>query len=112
MLPGPVDVAAVTVERARDAQHGDFASNVAMRLAKPAGRNPRELAAAIIAALPANTLISRAEVAGAGFINLHLAKDRYAREMLRVHELGDRYGRNEPAQRRKVLLEFVYDNPT
>ena len=86
MLPGPVDVAAVTVERARDAQHGDFASNVAMRLAKPAGRNPRELAAAIIAALPANTLISRAEVAGAGFINLHLAKDRYAREMLRVHE--------------------------
>jgi len=112
MLPGPVDVAAVTVERARDAQHGDFASNVAMRFAKPAGRNPRELAAAIIAALPANTLISRAEVAGAGFINLHLAKDRYAREMLRVHELGDRYGRNEPAQRRKVLLEFVSANPT
>src|ERR1700681_907331 len=58
---------AVVVERTRDAQHGDFATNVALRLAKPARRNPRDLAQAIVAALPASALVARAEVAGAGF---------------------------------------------
>jgi arginyl-tRNA synthetase len=111
-LPGPVDPAVVTVERARDAQHGDFASNVAMRLAKGSGTNPRALAERIIAALPANALITRAEVAGAGFINFTLARDLYAREVVRVHELGDAYGRHVPATPRKVLLEFVSANPT
>ena len=53
VIPGPVDPAAIVVERTRDATHGDFASNVAMRYAKAAGRNPRELAQAIVAALPA-----------------------------------------------------------
>ena len=111
-LPGPVDPATVTVERARDAQHGDFASNVAMRLAKAAGLKPRELAERIIAALPANALVTRAEVAGAGFINFTLARDLYAREVVRVHEQGDAYGRHRPAMPRKVLLEFVSANPT
>ena len=69
-MPAP---SAVVVERTRDAQHGDFATNVALRLAKAARRNPRELAAAIVAALPASPLLSRTEVAGAGFINFHLA---------------------------------------
>ena len=112
VLPGPIDPAVVTVERARDAQHGDFASNVAMRLAKGAGTNPRALAERIIAALPANALITRTEVAGAGFINFTLARDLYAREVVRVHELGDAYGRHVPATPRKVLLEFVSANPT
>ena len=111
-LPGPVDPAVVTVERARDAQHGDFASNVAMRLAKGAGLKPRELAERIVAALPANALITRADVAGAGFINFTLARDLYAREIVRVHEQGDAYGRHVPATPRKVLLEFVSANPT
>lgn len=112
LLPAPTDPAVVTVERARDAQHGDFASNVAMRLAKAAGLKPRELAGRIIAALPANALITRTEVAGAGFINFTLARDLYAREVVRVHELGDAYGRHRPATPRKVLLEFVSANPT
>jgi arginyl-tRNA synthetase len=112
LLPAPIDPAVVTVERARDAQHGDFASNVAMRLAKGAGTNPRALAERIIAALPANALITRTEVAGAGFINFTLARDLYAREVVRVHELGDAYGRHRPATPRKVLLEFVSANPT
>jgi arginyl-tRNA synthetase len=112
LLPAPIDPAVVTVERARDAQHGDFASNVAMRLAKGAGTNPRALAERIIAALPTNALITRTEVAGAGFINFTLARDLYAREVARVHELGDAYGRHRPATPRKVLLEFVSANPT
>ena len=68
VLPQLPAADAVVVERTRDAQHGDFASNVALRLAKSARRNPRELAAAIVAALPQSPLLARAEVAGAGFI--------------------------------------------
>ncbi len=112
LLPQPVDPTWITVDRTRDAQHGDFASNIAMRLAKSVGRNPRELALAIIAALPANELVVKAEVAGAGFINFFLAKDLFAKELLRVHREGDQYGRFNPTVRRKVLLEFVSANPT
>ena len=71
------DPAQVVVERARDPQHGDFASNIAMRLAKPARKNPRELAQAIVAALPKNSLVASAEIAGAGFINFRLTKDAW-----------------------------------
>jgi len=112
LLPQSVDPSWVTVDRTRDAQHGDFASNIAMRLAKSVGRNPRELATAIIAALPANELVTKAEVAGAGFINFFLAKDLFAKELLRVHREGENYGRANPHTRRKVLLEFVSANPT
>jgi arginyl-tRNA synthetase len=76
-LSEPADPALVVVERARDAQHGDFQSNIAMRIAKAARKNPRELAQALVAALPSNALISSAEVAGAGFINFRLAKDAW-----------------------------------
>jgi arginyl-tRNA synthetase len=112
LLPGPVDPESAVVERARDAQHGDFASNVALRLAKTARRNPRELAQAIIAALPPDPRLERAEVAGAGFINFFLARDAYVREIVQVHELGAAYGRATPAVRHRVLLEFVSANPT
>lgn len=112
VLPGPVDPGAVTVERARDAQHGDFASNVAMRLAKAARRSPRELAEAIVAALPADPRVIRAEVAGAGFINFFIARDFYLRELVRAHELGAAYGRATRTEPQRVLLEFVSANPT
>ena len=81
--------AQVVVERARDPQHGDFACNIAMRLAKAARKNPRELAQAIVAALPANSLIASAEIAGAGFINFRLAKDAWFAEL----QVGGRAGR-------------------
>jgi len=102
----------VVVERTRDNQHGEFATNLALRLAKPAGRNPRELAAAIVAALPASPLLSRAEVAGAGFINFHLAPEAYARELARIHALGGAYGESRLGQGERVLVEFVSANPT
>jgi arginyl-tRNA synthetase len=106
------DPATVTVERTRDAQHGDFATNVAMRLAKAARKNPRELAQAILAALPENPYIAKAEVAGAGFINFFLVKDVAAREIRRIHELGEAYGRSELGKGQRVLVEFVSANPT
>ncbi len=112
VLPETPDPASVVVERARDSQHGDFASNVALRLAKPARRNPRELAQAIVSALPANSLIARTEVAGAGFINFFLTADAYARELANIHERGDQYGRSALGGGQKVLVEFVSANPT
>jgi len=112
VLPEPVDPAQVVVERTRDPQHGDFASNIAMRLAKPARKNPRELAQAIIAALPANQLIAKTELAGAGFINFRLAGDAWSAELRRVAREGDAYGRSNVGNGRKVMVEFVSANPT
>jgi arginyl-tRNA synthetase len=112
ILPQMPAASAVVVERTRDAQHGDFASNVALRLAKAARRNPRELAAAIAGALPPSPLVARAEVAGAGFINFYLAPAAYARELAAIHERGVDYGRSRLGQGERVLLEFVSANPT
>ncbi|HTY49912.1 MAG TPA: arginine--tRNA ligase [Steroidobacteraceae bacterium] len=106
------DPAAVVVERTRDAQHGDFASNVALRLAKSARMPPRALAQAIVAILPASPLVAKAEVAGAGFINFHLAPGAYAAELARVHELGSTYGESRLGGGERVLVEFVSANTT
>jgi arginyl-tRNA synthetase len=97
---------AIIVERTRDAQHGDFATNIALRLAKSARRNPRELAQAIVAALPANPLVARTEVAGAGFINFFLTKQAYADEIARIHAEGARYG-SQHARRRRARARGV-----
>jgi arginyl-tRNA synthetase len=102
----------VTVERSRDPQHGDFATHVAMRLAKAARRNPRELAQAIVAALPANTIVAKTEVVGAGFINFFLVKDVLSREVSRIHELGAAYGRSTLGKGQRIVVEFVSANPT
>jgi arginyl-tRNA synthetase len=112
VLAEPADPAQVVVERARDPQHGDFASNIAMRLAKAARRNPRELAQAIVAALPANELISKAEIAGAGFINFRLVKNAWVTELRKVAAQGAAYGRSHVGAGRKVMVEFVSANPT
>jgi arginyl-tRNA synthetase len=113
LLHAPVDLSVVQLERPRDASHGDFASNVALRLAKAAGRNPRELAAAIIAALPANKLIAKTEIAGAGFINFHLRQEVTLSVVAEVLRRGDQFGRVASSeQSRKILLEFVSANPT
>jgi arginyl-tRNA synthetase len=112
VLPQMPAADAVVVERTRDAQHGDFASNVALRLAKAARRNPRELASAIVAALPESPLLERAEVAGAGFINFHLAPQAYARELAAIHASGAAYGESTLGGSERVLVEFVSANPT
>jgi arginyl-tRNA synthetase len=112
LLPEAPSASMVVVDRTKDTQHGDFATNIAMRLAKAARRNPRELAQAIVAALPANAFIARTEIAGAGFINFFLTSDAYARELASVHELGEQYGRSNLGAGERVMVEFVSANPT
>lgn len=101
-----------TVERARDPRHGDFATNVAMRLAKAVGTNPRDLAAEIIAALPDDALIEKVDIAGPGFINFFLSDAAYHDELGRILEEGPAYGRQPTRDEPRVLLEFVSANPT
>jgi arginyl-tRNA synthetase len=112
VLPQAVDPAWISVERARDASHGDYACNIALRLAKSVGRPPREIALAIVAALPPSPLLARAEVAGAGFINLHLLRGTHSAELRRILERGAHYGESEAGGGERVLLEFVSANPT
>ena len=111
-LPSDATNAAIELERTRDPAHGDFASSIALRLAKAARRNPRELAQMVVAALPASDLIAKAEVAGAGFINFHLAPTAYARELERIAAEAEHYGRSNLGAGTRVLVEFVSSNPT
>ena len=102
----------VAVERSRDAAHGDFASNIALTLAKPAGRSPRELAGHIVDALPDSELIERVEIAGPGFINFFVSPEAYHSAVVAAAEAGERYGRLDLGAGERVLLEFVSANPT
>jgi arginyl-tRNA synthetase len=107
-LVGETAPTAVTVERTRDAGHGDYASNIALKLAKAAGKNPPDMARAIVEALPASPLVSRVEVAGQGFINFVLAPDALAREIRHIHELGDAYGRSSVSAECEALMRSHY----
>ncbi len=102
----------VEVERTRDAAHGDFASNLAMRLAKATRQNPRALAQSLIESLPGHPLVAKAEVAGTGFINFFLKDAAYYEEVARILADSGRYGRSDHGGGRRVLLEFVSANPT
>ena len=102
----------VQVTRTRDVAHGDFASNVAMMLAKPAGRNPRELAQALIDVLPDNEHLHKVEIAGPGFINFFLHQHTTLDIIRTILDRGDRYGSSEIGQGEKVQIEFVSANPT
>ncbi|MEM7430583.1 MAG: arginine--tRNA ligase [Pseudomonadota bacterium] len=116
-LPELADVAASvpmvsTLERTKDVSHGDFASNIAMRAAKKVGRNPRELAAAIVDAIPASDTLSKVDIAGPGFINFTLSDAAYHAELTDILEQGEMYGRRPIAETPRVLLEYVSANPT
>jgi arginyl-tRNA synthetase len=101
-----------TVERTRDPRHGDFTTNIAMRLAKSVGRNPREIAQTIIGALPQSELVDKVEIAGPGFINFHVSAIAFHRQVAGILASGERYGRQETRATPKILLEFVSANPT
>ena len=105
-----------TVERTRDAKHGDFASNIALRLAKAARKPPRELAQALVEAIAAtlddNDSIDRVEVAGPGFINFFLSPQAFHAEVEAILEAGEGYGRQAAKDSPKILLEYVSANPT
>lgn len=105
-------VAQIALERARDAQHGDFASNIALLLAKPAKLNPRQLAEKIIAALPVDALVSKVEIAGPGFINFFINPDSQFQIVQQIHDAGRAFGRSTIGNGKRVQVEFVSANPT
>ena len=107
-----VDIPAFVVERTRNRDHGDFASNIALLLAKAAARKPRDLAAAIVEALPARDGIAKVEIAGPGFINFFLSPAAYRHEVAEILERGSDYGRGSEGAGHRAGVEFVSANPT
>jgi arginyl-tRNA synthetase len=102
----------ITLMRPKQAEHGDYSTNVALQLAKTLRRNPRELAAAVIAALEPSPWIDRVEIAGAGFINIHLAPSARSAVVTRVLHDGERFGLSQTLSHAHVMVEFVSANPT
>ncbi|WP_420588302.1 arginine--tRNA ligase [Bacterioplanoides sp.] len=102
----------INVENTRDKAHGDLATNLAMMLAKPAKKNPRELAQLIVDALPESELVEKVEIAGPGFINFYLSDASTNSLIKAVLEQKEQYGRSNEGAGRKVQVEFVSANPT
>ncbi|MBK1730978.1 arginine--tRNA ligase [Thiococcus pfennigii] len=110
--PLAADLPAPQVERTKDPSHGDFATNVALALSKPARQRPRDLAERLVAALPATPLIERIEIAGPGFINFFIAPAAYRALVPEILASGPDYGRSRLGAGRRVQVEFVSANPT
>ena len=101
-----------TVERPRNPEHGDYATNIAMQVAKKAGTNPRELGTWLAESLAQADGIDEATVAGPGFINIRLAADAQGKIVTDILEAGDNYGQGDELAGKKINLEFVSANPT
>jgi len=102
----------IVIERPKQALHGDFACSVALQLAKALRRKPREIAAAVQAALPESPQVARTEIAGAGFINIFLRPEAKRAVIGQILLRGTDYGRSGGARREKIQVEFVSANPT
>ncbi|MGI9343068.1 MAG: arginine--tRNA ligase, partial [Gammaproteobacteria bacterium] len=116
-LPGVSDQpdaagVSVEIERTRDRQHGDYACNIAMKLAKPLRDKPRSIAEALVERLPASAMIDGVEIAGPGFINFRLSPAAYQQELVSIIERGKAYGTSDDGAGRKVIVEYVSANPT
>ena len=106
------DLPAFVIERTRNREHGDFATNAALLLARTAGRKPRELAADLVAALPTDPGLAKVEIAGPGFINFFLSPAAYHAQVREVFARGDSYGHGGAGAGRTAGVEFVSANPT
>ncbi|MCK9200678.1 MAG: arginine--tRNA ligase [Gallionella sp.] len=102
----------ILIERPKQASHGDYACNLAMQLARPLRKSPRDIANALIAALPQSEAVAKVEIAGAGFINVFIATAAKQRAVHGVLAAGAGYGHVHTGQGRKVGVEFVSANPT
>ena len=100
------------VENAKSREHGDFACNAAMAAAKVLGQKPRELAAAIVANLPANTNVAKVEIAGPGFLNFFMRAESMYAVISEVLRLGEAFGRTTLGANEKLTVEYVSANPT
>ncbi|MFS8063414.1 MAG: arginine--tRNA ligase, partial [Luteimonas sp.] len=111
-LPADLVTPAFVIERPKDRSHGDFSSNAAMLLAKQAKSNPRAIAQALVAALPASGDIAAVEIAGPGFLNFRLAATAWQGQLREIHAQGARYGRNDSGRGHRAGVEYVSANPT
>ena len=102
----------VSVERPRNPEHGDYATNLALQVAKKAGTQPRELAQWLADALAGNDAIDEASIAGPGFLNIRLAAAAQGAIVAQVLSAGADFGSNSTYQGKKINLEFVSANPT
>jgi len=109
IFPDKIDI---QLTRTRDAAHGDFATNIAMLLAKKVGENPRQLAEKIIANLPNSPIIQKVEIAGPGFINFFLTPNTEHTAITRAITEGSQYGFSSFGDNKKIHMEFVSANPT
>ena len=102
----------IVIERARDKSHGDFACNIAMRLAKPAKRKPRDLAEMLVKKIDTTSLIEKVEIAGPGFINFTLADSAFQSVIKQVLSESEKFGRSTVGENKKIQIEYVSANPT
>lgn len=102
----------IKLEVPKDKQHGDYACNIAMMLAKPLRLAPRKIADAICSKLGEDSDIAKAEVAGAGFINFYLTPNWLYETMAQIEKSGENYGKIDIGKGKKVMVEFVSANPT
>ena len=102
----------IRLEVPKDKEHGDFACNIAMMLAKPLRSNPRAIAEAIVSCIEPDSDIDKIEVAGAGFINFYLNSSWLYEVLNQVEVQGDDYGRIDIGKGKRVMVEFVSANPT
>ncbi len=110
-LPADVEPR-VNIDRTKDKAHGDLASNIAMTLAKAAKKPPRDIAQLIIDALPASEKLTKAEIAGPGFINFFLNEAAATAVVKDILSQGKNFGRSDKGAGKKVQVEFVSANPT
>ncbi|MBF0248629.1 MAG: arginine--tRNA ligase [Alphaproteobacteria bacterium] len=111
-LPADLDTSRITVEPPRDAAHGDVTTNAAMVLAKPAGKNPRDIAALLAARAGDLAGVEAVEIAGPGFLNLRLSDGFWHARLRDVLDAGAAYGDSAAGQGKKVNVEYVSANPT
>ena len=102
----------ISIERTRDRTHGDFASNIALVVAKQAQRNPREVAQLIVENFPDIPEVEKLDIAGPGFINFTLMKNAHSQIINTIKTEGQNYGLSQIGAGQKVLVEFVSANPT
>ncbi|HEY5851949.1 MAG TPA: arginine--tRNA ligase [Lysobacter sp.] len=111
-LPADLATPEFVIERPKSHAQGDFSTNAAMLLAKPAKSNPRAIAQALVDALPASAEVAKVEIAGPGFINFHVAEGAWRERIGEVFTQGARYGRNATGKGHRAGVEFVSANPT
>lgn len=106
------EIPAIHIESTKDKSNGDLACNIAMVLAKPMQRKPRDIAGLIVKNLPASPAVTKVEIAGPGFLNFFLAPAALHTVVSDIISAGENYGRTDIAKGKKVLVEFVSSNPT